>query len=523
MKLAWMEDLKMIFQVNLLLFLTFSVSFIDASRILCYFPNPSKSHVLLAIPICEELAARGHSVVAVTNEKFSSSEKNYKNIVIPSAGYGAEVEEMMKSGNDTSLNFLMKTSEAFRRINIETIKSAEFQRIMREEKFDLVFVINAFFNNVQLGIADHFKAPWVGLSPMGNFLPYRQYLGSHSFVATVPFAMAPFGGSMTLKERIINFLMNFVEHLANFYMDFVQKQEYESIFPPSQYRSYEEMKRNNSLLLLNTHFSDSQIIRPLLPNEVEIAGSQIKTKVKPLTGELKKFLDEATNGAILWTFGSNVDISSTQPEKVDIILKELAKLQERVVIKWEIDDKSRLPKNVFASKWLPQDSILAHPNTKLFIGHGGLGGVGEAKYYQVPILGMPFFGDQDGNMAKIVEEGWGRSIKLFDVTQENFAEILRDMLVNQKYRDNVKAHSDKFKDRIASALDTGVFWVEYVLKHHGAPHLRYPGKDLNFFQRHSLDVLAIIAGVLFVVWKFLKNIVNFCFSLKVKHTKEKRN
>lgn len=419
------------FFVKFLLLTVVISQYADASRILCYFPNPSKSHVLLAMPICEELAARGHSVIAVTTDKLGTPTKNFKNIVIPQPGYGPEVDKMMKSGK-TTIEFLMKTSETFRRMNIDTIKSAEFQRLMKEEKFDLVFFINVFFNNVQLGIADHFKAPWIGLTPMGNLRVNRQYLGSHSLAATVPFPMFHIKGTMTFTQRVTNMLITIVEYFGVCYMDGVQKAEYESLFPTDKYRPYEEMKKNNSLFMLNTHFSDSEVIRPLLPNEIEVGGSQIKTNPKPLTGELKKFMDEAKDGAILWTFGSNVDISSTQPDKVDIILKELSKLKQRVVMKWELDDKTRLPKNVFAQKWLPQDSILAHPNLKLFIGHGGLGGVGEAKYYQIPILGMPFFGDQDGNMEKLEKEGWGRSIKLDKVTESNFAEILHDMLTNQK-------------------------------------------------------------------------------------------
>lgn len=56
-------------------------------------------------------------------------------------------------------------------------------------------------------------------------------------------------------------------------------------------------------------------------------------------------------------------------------------------------------------KWFPQSDILAHPNTKLFISHCGLGGVNEAKFHGVPILGMPVFGDQPRNLAAIVRDG----------------------------------------------------------------------------------------------------------------------
>uniref|UniRef100_A0A336LSP1 CSON003227 protein n=1 Tax=Culicoides sonorensis TaxID=179676 RepID=A0A336LSP1_CULSO len=488
----------------LFILISFIITTINASRILCYFPNPSKSHVILAMPICEELANRGHIVTSVTNFKFGKNSSNFKNIVVPRPGFDDDLFGKLSSGDvKPSPKFLMQVSKKFREDNIETLKSPEFQKIMKEETFDLIFFIPVFFNNVQLGIADHFKTPWVGLTPMGNILPIRQMLGSHTLPATVPNFLLHMHGKMGFPERVKNFLFNIVDYGMTFYMDTVQKSEYEQYFPSNKYRSYDDMKKNMSLIFLNSHFADSEIIRPLLPNEIEIGGIQIKTKPAPLEGELKQFLDNATNGAILWTFGTNLPVSSTQPAKVDVMLKVLSKIKEKVVVKWESDDLSRLPKNILGQKWLPQDSILAHPNVKLFIGHGGLGGVGEAKYHQVPILGMPFFGDQDSNMAKIEEEGWGKSIKLNAVTEENFSALLNDMLTNEKYQNKVKTYSAKYRDRIASALDTAVFWVEYVLKHHGAPHLQYPGKELNFLQRNSLDVIGLFAVIFIIILKFL--------------------
>jgi len=52
-------------------------------------------------------------------------------------------------------------------------------------------------------------------------------------------------------------------------------------FPPDRYRSYDEMIRNVSLVLVNTHFTSSGP-RPLLPNLVEVGGLQVKPKPDPL-------------------------------------------------------------------------------------------------------------------------------------------------------------------------------------------------------------------------------------------------
>ena len=60
-------------------------------------------------------------------------------------------------------------------------------------------------------------------------------------------------------------------------------------------------------------------------------------------------------------------------------------------------------------------------------------------------------------------------------------------------------------DQPVKPLDQAVFWVEFVMRHKGAKHLRPAFHDLNWFQYHSLDVigflLACVATVAFLVTK----------------------
>lgn len=90
------------------------------------------------------------------------------------------------------------------------------------------------------------------------------------------------------------------------------------------------------------------------------------------------------------------------------------------------------PENVFISKWLPQDDVLAHPNTKLFISHCGLGGVVESKYHGVPIVGFPLFGDQPGNAAAIEKEGWAIMVELSTLTEKSLRDAINEVLNNPK-------------------------------------------------------------------------------------------
>ena len=69
------------------------------------------------------------------------------------------------------------------------------------------------------------------------------------------------------------------------------------------------------------------------------------------------------------------------------------------------------------------------------------------------------------------------------------------LTVGFRYKENAKRRSDLFHDRPVSPLDTAVYWVEYVIKHRGAPHLRVAGVDLPWYQYLLLDVIAAIITI----------------------------
>lgn len=144
-------------------------------------------------------------------------------------------------------------------------------------------------------------------------------------------------------------------------------------FPPDKYISYKQARQNVSLVFTNDHFTFGGP-RPLIPSMVEVGGLQAKSQPNPLPEDIKNFMDEAQNGVILFSMGSNAKSTLFPKEKIDIIMKTFAKLKQRVIFKWENENLPNKPSNVLTVKWLPQDDILAHPNLKVFITHGGLGG-----------------------------------------------------------------------------------------------------------------------------------------------------
>lgn len=67
-------------------------------------------------------------------------------------------------------------------------------------------------------------------------------------------------------------------------------------------------------------------------------------------------------------------------------------------------------------------------------------------------------------------------------------------------------------DRPLNPLDTAVYWVEYVLRHAGAPHLQSAAVHLSWFQRSLLDVVAVCLSVLVVTVVTAYYAVTCCIS-----------
>jgi UDP:flavonoid glycosyltransferase YjiC (YdhE family) len=76
---------------------------------------------------------------------------------------------------------------------------------------------------------------------------------------------------------------------------------------------------------------------------------------------LQKYLDEASDGVIYFSMGSNLK-SSQMPESIrNAFVEVFSKLKQRVLWKWEADTLPGQPNNLKLGKWLPQSDILGEP------------------------------------------------------------------------------------------------------------------------------------------------------------------
>nr|CAD7588238.1 unnamed protein product [Timema genevievae] len=256
----------------------------------------------------------------------------------------------------------------------------------------------------------------------------------------------------------------------------------------------EEIARNTSLHLVNTHFSLFHP-RPFVPAVVEVGGIHLG-EPKKLSKEFAEFLDGAKHGVIYLSLGSTVRSDSFPEEKRLGLLQAFAQLPQKVLWKWEADNMPDKPDNVKIAKWMPQLEILSHPKVKVFITHGGLMGTMEAAYFGVPMVAIPLFGDQKMNVKTFVDKGIAVKLDYNEISKEAVLGALRMVLEDPSYSENAKQVARAFRDRPLSAMDTAIYWIEYIIRHKGAHHLRSAAADLPWYQILLLDVIAVLlAGI----------------------------
>ena len=166
----------------------------------------------------------------------------------------------------------------------------------------------------------------------------------------------------------------------------------EGEFPDEDVPDLNQLMKNTALLLNHGTMFTGDGLRPVHPQTIQ-GGLMTCSKPPPLTGELLQFVEEAQHGVIFVSFGSVIKASKMPEEKRLMMLKAFSKLKQRVVWKWE-EAMEDVPDNILVSSWLPQPSLLAHKNVRLFVTHGGAGSIQETICHKTPIVGVPVHGDQ---------------------------------------------------------------------------------------------------------------------------------
>ncbi|ODM94715.1 UDP-glucuronosyltransferase 2A3 [Orchesella cincta] len=498
-------------------FLSFAAIPASSDRILFLMPIATKSETHLLIPLVKQMLDKGNEVTFVSPAVSGIQHKNLTEIIpvtpltmaefLPVDG---DVLDIRRAKDDKTAIISVDMSYMYDRCHA-TYQHKDFEPILKSQpgSFQLV-VTSAFFSECFLGLIHQMQAPFIVLCSMALPQHINDVTGLRTPLSFVPSPFIPMTDKMTLSERLENTFSSWMFSLLSYHHFFKVSENIYKQYLGDDLPDVETLRKNVSLIFSNTHFS-LNFPRPLMPDVIEIGGVHCHHPANPLPKDLEDFVSGDKNGFIFFSLGTVFREETMNDGLMKTFINVFSRLKLRVLWKWGSGNIEGLSSNVKVSKWLPQKDLLGHPNIKLFISHGGLLSTQEATYHGVPVLGIPLFVDQDINMKQAEAHGYALKLELLDITEEYLENAINRMLNNSSFTTNAKLASEIFRHQPQNPLERAVFWMDYVIKYKGAPHLRSSARDLSYIEYYLYDVQLIIISILgtivLIVWKIISCIL----------------
>ncbi|XP_059155304.1 UDP-glucuronosyltransferase 1A1-like [Physella acuta] len=479
------------------------------SKKIVMFPGLIRSYFLYHANIGQALIDLGHEVWICVPEFLSGKNLiKYKDIKILKFGEtlgnmeaqvfkSAKIYDNFWDGNEISINELLTTA-------------VEFKKFINLVLTDQTFIDNVKNIGPDLLVIDEFLyLRNIFVLPYKLDIPFVVVGCFHELILhRVPFSPAV---EPKLPEKINN-RMSFMQRLSLtirtiaelIYDPFTDNDIVTRIAPEKPYTTISDIILKAEIFIVELdHILDYP--RPMLPNTKLIGGSSV-SEPKHLIGEFKEFVEKSTNGVVVVSFGGN-DI----PFPSHIINKMVSAFKQLDLnVVWRANVTSPALDKLMTSLWIPQNDLLGHPKTKVFVSHCGKNGQYEALYNAVPILCFPIYGDQFYNSERIRVKGFGLVGDIRKISEEELITTIKELAFDNKCKRHIEKASILFKELYKVPSKEAAYWIDHVMKY-GGDYMRSSGQEMPLYQFLLLDVIAFIAAVLSGVVVIFILIARLCY------------
>ncbi|XP_031331316.1 UDP-glucuronosyltransferase 1-3-like [Photinus pyralis] len=492
----------MMFPVLILCALIYDVK---TARILSYVPTPLFSHQSVFRPLLRELSLRGHQVTVLTTHPMNDVDlTNLTEINLGLASKIPRIPDVIKASRSNAIDGLACFFLEMYEVMDQHLDYAPVKKLIHDNATGFDLVIAEYFYGIPMVFSKRFRCPAIAMLPMDAWNNHYKWTGSPTHPVLFPDALIATDRS-PLLARLKSFISSFATNSKLLEASLEREQTLVSKhfghYPPVR-----DIFQEISLLLVNVD-TIFHPIRPITPNVIQIgSGFHRSSTVQHLPQDLQETLDGATDGFVYFSFGSTVRGESLPPETLQTFSDVFRELP--YVVLWKFEGRlPNKPDNVIASKWFPQQAVLGHPNVKLFITQGGLQSRDEAIHARVPMLGIPFLGDQFYNVRRMANLGFGLELDHDGLRKDELKAAILEAIENPKYKETITRLAMLAEDQPMTGLEKAVWWTEYVIRHKGAKHLRGPQLSVPWYQYLLLDVLGVLAVTASLIALFIYVVV----------------
>ncbi|KAL1516686.1 hypothetical protein ABEB36_000566 [Hypothenemus hampei] len=486
---------------HILLTLQIQFMLITSKNILVYTPLPFYSHQTAYNPLWKSLARLGHNLTILTLNPMKETHENIHQVNLEELydfWKRNNAFEIFSSGEQTWKNIFTIYELSFQMVDLELGHPEVKALINGDRKFDLV--ITEFYLTLGVGFAWRFNCSWIGVVSMDLNHDKHALLGNPMHPVLYPAFDLGMSSKepLTFKQRFISCIYYVFWNICSKYFNLKQDALLKKHFGPNV-PSLQKLEKTVSLVMTNSNPIFHKA-RPLGPKTINIGGGLQIAQSNTLPEEISRFLDKSVEGIIYFSLGSNIQSSKLSKQTICVLLETFAQLPYKILWKFDLEENiMKMPSNVFTRKWFPQQYIIGHPHVILFITQGGLQSLEEAVFNSVPVLVLPFFGDQFLNAQKVLEHGLGLVLDHKKLGIAEFKTAIEEIIENSRYKEAITNVSRWWLDRPLSALQEAAWWTEFVLRH----HLEMGSNDKKLVQSESyfFSVFVIICLVYMLFYR----------------------
>ncbi|BFZ00445.1 hypothetical protein BsWGS_03483 [Bradybaena similaris] len=492
------------------------------AKTVIFCPPPTTSYVVYHSNVASALASLGHTVwLALPHFMLERNLTTDKSIHVLEYGQHLGnleyqlytrtriVDKFWEGQAPKEMEALYAVAGEFVKIASDVLSDKSFVDRVKKLKPDL-FVLESIPFNMNMVIL-----------PYALDIPYALIGTIHDVVmskvifspATTPFPVYRRSDQMTFFQR----LQSTIYYLMRINFDLFYDSSLVSKFAPHKpYKSINDLASNAEIFIAEVdHILDYP--RTTLPNTKLIGGSSA-SPANPLVGEYKAFVDEATNGIIVMSFGGSV--VNLPPYISNKMVSAFKQLDLRVV--WKVNMTSPDPKQILTSLWIPQNDLLGHEKAKLFISHCGKNGQYEALYHGVPILCLPIYGDQGYNSERVRVKQLGLYTDMRDASTDKLAAMMKEIVYEGKYTENMKKASRLYRELYKVPKQQAAYWLDHVMTY-GGEYMRSAGQQMPWYQLYVLDVVAFLLMLAISVLLCVFVIAKKCYKFYMSNATKKKS
>ncbi|XP_063312923.1 UDP-glucuronosyltransferase 3A1-like [Pelobates fuscus] len=401
-----------------------------------------------------------------------------------------------------------------------SLNQSNIMKSLRDEKFDIAFI--DAFNPCTFLISEKLGLPYIAFFP--GIFANAPHVGLPTPLSYVPLYQSQLSDRMDFFQRIKNIFMYIGSHVVQKKIEAIFEDVINEHFPVGSRPVISDLYLKAELWFYNVDFT-IEFPRPLLPHVHYIGGLMAKP-AEPVSQELEDFIYQSgESGFIVVSMGSMLD-SCPVEELLQEMNKGFAQIPQKVIWRYQRSlwpNDLELAPNVKLMEWISQNDLIGHPKARLLVTHGGMNSLMEAIYHGVPVLGIPLFGDQFDNLARIEAKQMGTFIPVIKIKAEHLANTIRHIIENPSYKSSAMKLSVIRKSQPFSPDQKLVRWVEHIIQSGGGSHLRPYAFQQPWYQQFLLDIILFITICLIMFSYIAVKIITFVLGKLYSTGKQKQS